>query len=189
MRRWMVGVVVMALAGAGCFFLPETTIAVSDYDSSCALDSDCLLIREGDVCAPCGCADAAISASSRDAYERDVERIEPLCDEEQLGDVACGPCPQVHPVCLDGACQAALVRAIFAAQFDQRCAADEDCAVVIEGNACDACSCDFGAINVAARADYEAARDAAVCGSPDPCSADCATPVARCDAGTCAVAD
>ena len=56
------------------------------YDQSCKAASDCLLVAQGDVCAPCvsgpfdSCnASAAISASDMARYQADYDRLKAQC--------------------------------------------------------------------------------------------------------------
>jgi hypothetical protein len=58
---------------------PEASIPpiqASNYDRSCAVDSDCVAVAEGDVCTPCGvgCKNAAINVAARAQYQADVDR-------------------------------------------------------------------------------------------------------------------
>ena len=58
---------------------PEASIPpiqASNYDRSCAVDSDCVAVAEGDVCTPCGvgCKNAAIIVAARAQYKMDVDR-------------------------------------------------------------------------------------------------------------------
>lgn len=80
---------------------------------------------------------------------------------------------------------------ISAADYDQSCVVDADCAVVTEGDKCnlDRCNCGNAAINASARADYEADVAALVCLTPSLSSSAClceqVTSV-TCIEGTCA---
>ena len=81
------------LAGlAGC----TTTIHPEDYDASCNVAVDCLVIVSGDVCS-CSCEVAAINVSDEAKFLED--RGSPSCSAQ------CGPCPAFEAVCADKVCK------------------------------------------------------------------------------------
>ncbi len=89
---------------AGCFAVGfgllvscggGTTIAdVEQYDQSCELSTDCVLVIDGDIC--CGCPNAAINESELERYQSDLGECSAQCD---IGCVDNGAA-----VCVDGAC-------------------------------------------------------------------------------------
>lgn len=101
-------------AGASCCFdhicAPGTgsqVIAASSYDQSCAVDSDCAGVSEGDSCKPCdfSCANAAINAGALAKYTSDSSGFPSVVA------VAHGVCPSScgdgpgGPCCVGGKCQ------------------------------------------------------------------------------------
>jgi hypothetical protein len=77
------------------------TIRASDYDQTCAVDSDCVAVDEGDLCVPnhCDCGSAAISAGAQAQYELDYSA--------KLSVVPAGHCPcppEANPLCDHGVC-------------------------------------------------------------------------------------
>ena len=45
------------------------TIHAADFDQTCAGDTDCVHVYEGDACGPCFCPNAPISARAKAAYD------------------------------------------------------------------------------------------------------------------------
>jgi hypothetical protein len=79
-------------------------VQASDYDQSCAVDSDCVAVSEGNACYPCalGCTNAAIRAAAYAQYQADVARTFAF---------APGGCQAVclgrrNPCCRAGRCRA-----------------------------------------------------------------------------------
>ena len=75
------------------------TIKASDYDQTCATDTDCTTVFEGNLCAPtCQCANAAINVGAAAQYEADFAKkvsVPETC-----------PCPLGSPPrCNRGVCQ------------------------------------------------------------------------------------
>jgi hypothetical protein len=81
----------LALAGCG------SDIDANDYDRSCTLDEDCMVIFVGDTCG-CSCDTSAINVSDRDAYLDDSDPG-PTCD------IQCGACAAAEAVCAQGVCK------------------------------------------------------------------------------------
>ncbi|MEW6430020.1 MAG: hypothetical protein AB1730_00820 [Myxococcota bacterium] len=84
----------------------STVMDASRYDQSCAQDADCAVVYEGDVCAPCGCPNAAINAGSLAAWNAEASRARQWCGPVPA--VACGPCPTRVARCVSQACTTAL---------------------------------------------------------------------------------
>lgn len=76
-------------------------ILASNYDRSCAVDSDCEPVFSGNVCST-GCAcNSAISGAALTQYNADVGRTRVAWN---ASDVSCG-CDQIGPCCREGICQ------------------------------------------------------------------------------------
>ncbi len=78
------------------------TIQASNYDQSCATDSDCVAVGEGNFClAGAGnCPSAAINKSAYAAYQADVARTQAaVCTAISSCVASSGPC------CRHGTCQ------------------------------------------------------------------------------------
>jgi hypothetical protein len=98
---------------AGTGVLPDaggapacTTVVASDYDQSCAVDTDCVAVGEVTQCpaSPCdGCPSEAINASAMAKYET---AIAPDFASEPSGQHCSCPC-EGGAVCRNGKCQAA----------------------------------------------------------------------------------
>jgi hypothetical protein len=68
------------------------SIVASNYDQSCAVDSDCVAVAQGDVCADslCWCPSQAINQRALSQYETDVGgRVRNVCDCALLGVPRC----------------------------------------------------------------------------------------------------
>jgi hypothetical protein len=84
----------------------DADIRASNYDQTCQTNSDCVLVVEGQVCAPCAvCAPlSAINRSALSQYEADVANIvAPV-----TGGGGCAPCcgPIIVACCQSGRCRA-----------------------------------------------------------------------------------
>ena len=83
---------VLSLASAGC----DTEIAVTDYDTTCSVDADCVAVTIGDLC-KCSCEAGAINKKDQASYDED--RLTIACA------AVCSPCPPyADPVCRGGIC-------------------------------------------------------------------------------------
>jgi hypothetical protein len=85
----------------------STFISAKDYDQTCATDSDCVAVADGDMCgAVCGvCPNAAVNAKVANQYSLDANAI--ACVNLNLGPrpaIACSPCFQPMAVCVQGKC-------------------------------------------------------------------------------------
>jgi hypothetical protein len=76
-------------------------IQASDYDQSCTVDTDCLLISVGNACVPCAFScpsGAAINVSAQSKYRSDIANTPAVCPAN---------CPnEPDPCCVGGKCQA-----------------------------------------------------------------------------------
>ncbi len=63
-------------------------VQASDYDQSCATDTDCVSVTEGNICHPSvsQCPNTAISQSAFAQYQADVDQALTYCDDPS----ACG---------------------------------------------------------------------------------------------------
>ena len=78
------------------------TIKASNYDQSCASDSDCVAVTEGDFCVPGAnvCPMATISKSGLAQYQADVAKTQAAVCGAFAG------CPELGtPCCRSGTCQ------------------------------------------------------------------------------------
>ena len=83
-----------------------TVVDVTDYDQSCQADTDCVVVRDGDIC--CGCPNAAINKTDLERYQGDLGTCEAQCDIGCVGEMvafcdqgACGA-RQVETPCTAG---------------------------------------------------------------------------------------
>jgi hypothetical protein len=56
----------------------DTSINLSDFDTSCAKDNDCVVVNVGDICG-CHCGNAAINVSSEAAYDAEEQDKQAHC--------------------------------------------------------------------------------------------------------------
>ena len=63
----------LLVAPFGC----NDEIWASDYDQSCSLDTDCVIVAEGDYCDrdACNCPAAAINRDDLDRWEQDLSEL------------------------------------------------------------------------------------------------------------------
>lgn len=100
-RFLLVAVAVSACAStAGPSGAP--TIRASDYDQTCATSDDCVAIYEGSLCAPCGCANAAIAKSATSTESTDARARAASCP--LVAGISCGACWDSRLTCSGGRC-------------------------------------------------------------------------------------
>jgi hypothetical protein len=79
-------------SGSSC-----ATISAGDYNQKCSMDSDCVAVPSGSICAgKCACDFGAINVTDRSKYEAAFPNVETE---------AC-PCQPLEPVCQNGQCMA-----------------------------------------------------------------------------------
>lgn len=98
-----------ACAGGTCTVRPPLFIEASNYDDTCATDSDCQLIYTGEVCSACRCGTAAINSGAYEQYLREIEGVvcapgPSPCDCAPLELVSC----EVDPMGGTGTCAVGL---------------------------------------------------------------------------------
>jgi hypothetical protein len=74
-----------------------TIVDATHYNQTCISVTDCVPVFSGDVCQPCGCANAAINAKDKARYDTAVKNETALCRGQPA--VLCGPCPQPTATC------------------------------------------------------------------------------------------
>jgi len=100
MRRLAVLLLTLVVPACGLF----TTVSAGDYPRDCVEDGGCAAMFEGEVCVPCACANAAVSARAEVVSEvgRDFSAARAWCGA--MPEIACGPCPEPRVACRSGAC-------------------------------------------------------------------------------------
>jgi len=77
---------------------PVLPIATKDFNQACTTDTDCVLVTEGDVCALCSCANAAIAKTDLDAYNAKHSQLSQECGPRPA--IGCGvDCAQIKVTC------------------------------------------------------------------------------------------
>jgi hypothetical protein len=61
---------------AGC---NSTTISLSDFDTSCVHDQDCVVVTVGEICG-CACGNAAINVKDLAAWQAEADAKGAHCD-------------------------------------------------------------------------------------------------------------
>lgn len=88
-------------------------ISQSDFDTSCATDSDCMEIQTGKVCEDgtgCICGESAISARDQDRYNAEYQaavsviRTASALDGSAFRYCGCGTCPVKAARCIANRC-------------------------------------------------------------------------------------
>jgi hypothetical protein len=92
-------------ATVACTDANVETISASDYDQSCNVDSDCIVVGAGNACFPCNiiCKIAPLSRGALPAYQSDVSKT---IGGREMESVSCN-CPE-QPIacCRSGVCTA-----------------------------------------------------------------------------------
>lgn len=79
-----------------------TVLEAKDYKVSCTKNSECISVYLGDVCNPCLCDNAAISAEQSQIYSADRTGAQRSCGP--ITAIGCAQCAPKTPVCTDGTC-------------------------------------------------------------------------------------
>lgn len=74
------------------------TIDLADFDTSCAVPSDCVAVFIGSYCGNCFCQNAAIASSSKPQYDAEAQ-----AKQQPQGPGGCF-CPAAIPDCVAGQC-------------------------------------------------------------------------------------
>src|SRR5262245_17102942 len=90
-------VAVLALVLVAC--LTDTTINLSDFDTSCVQDQDCVTVQVGDICG-CDCGNAAINAKDLLAYRAELAETGSHCTVKSFCECQGSP----SAVCTAGRC-------------------------------------------------------------------------------------
>jgi hypothetical protein len=90
----------LALLAAACG--NPTLLDVKAYSQACSAPADCVPVKVGDVCAPCGCPNTAIAASDKARYDKDADIGRSFCGP--VAAIACAPCRDAVLTCTNGAC-------------------------------------------------------------------------------------
>jgi hypothetical protein len=111
----------------------DAMIAATDYDQTCAVDSDCVGVGVGNACFVCeiGCMNSAIGKSAEAKYRSDVAK-----SPANGADCGCAAFPP-GPCCVGGKCQVGspCVRAIPAVDAAADTAADAGVADTLASDA------------------------------------------------------
>jgi hypothetical protein len=86
---------VLALAACAA----DTTIALTEFDTTCAKDQDCVNVQVGDICG-CDCGNAAINTKDLAAYQAELANKGMHCNTK----VFCDCAVPASPVCTQGRC-------------------------------------------------------------------------------------
>lgn len=100
-------VIALCLAASACH--PDTTIDAKDYPQSCSVNTDCVLVTQGDACSQCGgCQNAAINLSAKASFEGDLMTLKNACPSRLFQPpVACAAiaCLPPEAFCDAGTCE------------------------------------------------------------------------------------
>jgi len=71
----------------------QCDVDAADYDQSCVVADDCVIVEDGNVCDSCDCPRAVINRKSLDDYRNDTSGLEqeegPVCDCAAFLEVEC----------------------------------------------------------------------------------------------------
>lgn len=93
-RSWCVALALTMSCGS-------TLISDKGLSKTCTVATDCAAVFIGDACSTCLCPNAAISTSSRAAYDLEVTQAQRLCGPRPA--IACD-CAQSTVECSSGTC-------------------------------------------------------------------------------------
>jgi hypothetical protein len=100
-------VVVLALPACDKGSTPAAGSAVleaSDFDQSCEVDTDCVLVPAGELCGSCpACPIEPIAASAEPDFRARLDDVDCRTTQPRKG-FECEPCPMRIPRCDDGTC-------------------------------------------------------------------------------------
>jgi hypothetical protein len=86
-------------AGGGGTCDPAShTLAITDFDVSCTLTSECIPVFTGNFCSSCRCAFSAINVADIMKYDAEAQ-----IEEAGAPQMVC-KCPAAPPVCAQGKC-------------------------------------------------------------------------------------
>ena len=77
----------------------DTTILLSDFDTSCAKDQDCIVVQTGNICG-CDCGNSAINVKGSAAYQSEFDDKGTHCTAKTF----CGCSDFPSAVCRQGQC-------------------------------------------------------------------------------------
>jgi hypothetical protein len=81
-------------------------ILASNYDQSCRVDSDCILIAQGNYCTPgCLCREGVVNYGALPRFVADVSKAPIAADAMSAGDAGCPCLVPSGPCCRAGMCQ------------------------------------------------------------------------------------
>lgn len=84
---------------------PTSIITVTDYDQSCEVATDCVLIKAGEACGACG-PNVAINKGDLASYEDDLANL--AC--EDFYTLCPAGIPDIKPACTEGRCDVVPLR-------------------------------------------------------------------------------
>lgn len=100
MRSLVLSVFAVVVSACGT----PTVLQAQDYSAACGTQNgECVGVFLGDVCNPCLCNNAAISADQRKIYEADLTGAQRSCGN--IAAVSCAPCENKTPVCESNTCK------------------------------------------------------------------------------------
>lgn len=163
----------------------SSSLSASDFEQTCADDSECLLVAEGDICECAPCENAAVSTSAFEDYE--TQRLGVVCEDPISAQILCSQdCPRVVSACDQNRCTAREQNFVEQDRYDNTCDSDSDCVLIYLGEVCSVCRCETAAIRMDELEKYQIDTRAG-CTPPDTtCDCEQATQVA-CEANRCVV--
>src|SRR5262245_39698463 len=76
---------------------------VDDYNQSCSVNEDCVVVRAGDACAECACQRSAISKSEQARFQTEQRQKREGCPPSTAD---CKVCAEFVAECIAGQCKA-----------------------------------------------------------------------------------
>lgn len=97
MKNAAFAILVLGALLSGC----DTSVDVTDYDQSCSVDADCVVVLVGSLCS-CACTYDAIAQRDLGQYQEDATAANDNCS---TNDTCFAPCEPPGPAaCTGGKC-------------------------------------------------------------------------------------
>ena len=84
-----------------CVEETSTTVDFTQFDQTCSIDSDCMVVFTGDACS-CSCEIAGMNVSEIENYNSAWDESFAACEEVLM----CAACPESEAFCDEGTCSA-----------------------------------------------------------------------------------
>jgi hypothetical protein len=95
---FVISSLLVTLLASSCAEDTVCSVDAADYDQSCVVAADCVIVTDGNLCSDCRCPRAVINKSSLAQFQDDTSSI-----DSPLNECDCAAFLDVE--CVDGQCQ------------------------------------------------------------------------------------